>query len=238
MRPVFLGIMPYRIYSRLLADRVAGRTVLGAVALLGVGMASPAYSLTPELVGMMERCAPGVHPITLSAVVRQESSGNPYAIGVNGGAQLARQPRTREEAVATALKLKRQGIDFDSGLGQVNVRNVGWLGVSVADLFDPCVNLRSAAAVLTDCYGRATKAGIRGQAAIHAALSCYNTGTLTRGLANGYVAKVAAKAGALPERGTSAPASAPSTVAALRSDRGNADVFGAASGDAFGAELK
>lgn len=230
--------MPVRIYSCLSGDQIAKRAALVPAILLSFGAATPAHALTPELVGLMERCAPGVHPVTLSAVVRQESSGNPYAIGVNGAARLARQPRTREEAIATAQMLQRQGANFDSGLGQVNVRNVGWLGVSVADLFDPCVNLRSAATVLTDCYGRATKAGNRGQAAIHAALSCYNTGSLTRGLANGYVAKVAAKAGALPPPRVAPAPARDAGPPKPEPDRGNADVFGVASSDAFGAPVQ
>ena len=42
------------------------------------------------------------------AIVVVESSFNPFAIGVVGGA-LARQPRNKAEAVATALALKEQG---------------------------------------------------------------------------------------------------------------------------------
>lgn len=226
--------MPFSSYP----NKNANPRFCALVGAAGFGLAlagSPASALPQETIDLMGHCAPGVHPITLGAVVRQESAGNPYAIGVNGGARLQRQPRSREEAIATARRLQQQGINFDSGLGQVNVRNVGWLGVSVAELFDPCVNLRSAATVLSDCYSRATKAGRVGQAAVHAALSCYNTGSLTRGFANGYVAKVASKAGAMPApRATTAPNSEPQQAApeAQRTPASN-DVFGGGMADAF-----
>jgi len=52
-------------------------------------------------------------------VVRVESSGNPYAIGVVGG-RLARQPRNLSEAVVTAQMLEQQGYNFSLGIAQVN----------------------------------------------------------------------------------------------------------------------
>lgn len=60
------------------------------------------------LTAVIQRCAPQVHPRTLQAIVRVESGGNPYAIGVIGGA-LERQPRSLGEAVATAAELERLG---------------------------------------------------------------------------------------------------------------------------------
>lgn len=233
--------MPFSTYSA----KNANPQIRHCVAIAGLAAAlccgTPAAAQSADMMDLMGRCAPGIHPVTLSAVVRHESSGNPYAIGVNGGARLARQPRTKDEAVATARMLQRKGVNFDSGLGQVNVRNVGWLGVSISDLFDPCVNLRSAATVLSDCYARATKARLTGQAAVHAALSCYNTGSLTKGLSNGYVAKVAAKAGAIPS--WSAPKLPPGNVGepasqvAQAADAGR-DAFGSPQPDAFRVGMK
>jgi type IV secretion system protein VirB1 len=180
-----------------------------------------------------------VHVSTLSALVRQESGGNPFAIGINGGtARLTRQPRNRNEAIATAEWLRREGHNFDAGLGQINVKNMGWLGLSVAELFDPCANLRAAATVLGDCYQRASRARGGGQAALRAALSCYNTGNFSRGFANGYVAKVTGKAGlAAPPvvaGAASSTAETKTTGAPQRApDRGRGDVFGSARRDAF-----
>jgi type IV secretion system protein VirB1 len=141
------------------------------------------------------RCAPGVHVSTLSAIVWHESRYNPLAIGLNSKtARLPRQPRNRAEAVATAQWLIANGYNFDSGLGQVNIKNVGWLGMSLDDLFEPCANLKGAERVLTACYAKALRAGLTGQPALHGALSCYNAGNLTRGIRNGYVQSVASRA--------------------------------------------
>lgn len=138
-------------------------------------------------------CAPDVHVSTLSAIVMHESRGAVYAIGVNGGVRLPRQPQTLAEAVQTAEWLRAEGYDFDAGLGQINVRNLDWLGMSIPDLFNPCKNLRGAAQVLRECYSRAVNRFGTGQPALHAALSCYNTGDFQRGPANGYVQNVAAR---------------------------------------------
>lgn len=136
-------------------------------------------------------CAPAIHPDTLSAIIARESRGNIYAIGINGHHKLPRQPSTLKEAVAVAEELERNGHDFDVGLGQINVKNLGWLRMSLSDLFDPCKNLKAMQIVLTDCYQRAALRYGAGQTALQAALSCYNTGNFRHGFTNGYVQKVA-----------------------------------------------
>ena len=47
------------------------------------------------------KCAPTVHPQTLKSLIGNESTYNPYAIGVVDG-RLERQPKSLREAVATA----------------------------------------------------------------------------------------------------------------------------------------
>jgi type IV secretion system protein VirB1 len=211
-----------------------------------------------EFAFLAQECAPHVHVTTLAAVVRQESAGNPFAIGVNGGVRLPRQPRNKAEAVATAEWLKANGYDFDAGIGQINVRNLGWLGMSIEDLFDPCTNLKGAATVLSDCYRRAVPKYGEGQPALHAALSCYNTGNFSTGFTNGYVMKVAANA-AMPIPALTPIAQDPREPVKLRSsahplpvnsqtgtagardrkqpgdedDAGLGDAFSRAAGDAF-----
>jgi type IV secretion system protein VirB1 len=140
---------------------------------------------------LAKSCASHVDIRTLAAVVRQESAFDPYAIGVNGGDRLPRQPVTQAEAVATAGWLEVHGYDFDMGLGQINVRNVQPLGLDLPSLFDPCYNLSAASEILTDCYDRAVRQYTAGQPALLAALSCYNTGDFTAGVQNGYVQRVA-----------------------------------------------
>jgi type IV secretion system protein VirB1 len=205
-----------------------GRTRLRALTVLVAVLAAPAavHAEPLQFKELAAQCAPWIHPTTLSAVVLQESRANPLAIGVNGSYKLKRQPRDKAEAVATARWLADNGHNFDAGLGQINVRNMRWLGLGYADLFDPCANLRGAGLVLSDCYSRASRSYGAGQKALMAALSCYNTGDFGRGLRNGYVGKVASKVGvAVPElKGASsqppaAPAPPPSSEASGREDQ-------------------
>lgn len=140
-----------------------------------------------DLLALAADCAPLIHPQTLYRVVAVESSGKPWAINVNG-ARLERQPRSLAEAIATARALRRQGYDFDAGLGQINVRNWSWLKLDEASVFDPCTNLKATQAVLLDAWRRAPAADP--QAALRQTLSAYNTGSHRAGFVNGYVQKV------------------------------------------------
>jgi hypothetical protein len=150
------------------------------------------------LAGLLASCAPQVAPVTLQAIIDVESQRNPFAIGVNSGATLERQPRNRAEAIATARGLLRRGASFDAGLMQVNSANFARLGLTPENMFDPCTNIRAGAAVLTDNYTRARDAGVARPLA--AAISEYNTGSRTRGHSNGYVSRVhaAARIGGAP----------------------------------------
>jgi type IV secretion system protein VirB1 len=134
------------------------------------------------------QCAPGVAPETLLSVAHAESSLDPFAIGVNNGPPV-RQPRTAAEAAALARVLLSRGYNIDLGIGQINSRNLGWLGLSVEAAFDPCRNLAAAARVLRANYSAASRR-YAGAGALGAALSMYNTGHPGRGYRNGYVARV------------------------------------------------
>lgn len=148
-----------------------------------------------ELAALALACAPNIHPITLHALISHESRAHQYAIGVNRkGKHLRQQPRTLTEATAAAQGLIDQGIDFDAGLGQINVRNWAWLNLDTKTVFDPCRNLAAAQKVLAECYTRSLSRHKAPQQALRAALSCYNTGNFTRGFTNGYVGKILAKA--------------------------------------------
>jgi len=148
-----------------------------------------------ELTALALTCAPNIHPITLHALIRHESRVQQYAIGVNRkGRHLRQQPKTLAEATAAADRLIDQGIDFDAGLGQINVRNWARLNLDSKTVFDPCRNLAAAQTVLAECYARALPRQTDPQHALRAALSCYNTGNFKRGFTNGYVGKVLAQA--------------------------------------------
>lgn len=116
-------------------------------------------------------------------VVRAESSFNPYAIGVVG-ARLERQPRTLDEAVATAAHLEREGYNFSLGLAQVNRYNLAPQGLdSYEKAFSACQNLAAGSRILADCHVRA--GGHWGKA-----FSCYYSGNFVRGFRDGYVQKI------------------------------------------------
>lgn len=141
-------------------------------------------------------------------VVHVESGANPFAIGVVGG-QLVRQPKTLEEAVATAQMLKSKGYNYSLGAAQVNQVNFRKYGFDTHEkAFDLCANLAAGASILANCYARG--GGDWGKA-----FSCYYSGNFVSGFRSGYVQKIYDSIG----RGVTlaqAPAGAPS-VAAVQS---------------------
>ena len=151
---------------------------------------------------LAQRCVPDVSSHTLAAIVKTESGFNPYAIGVNKGAKLTRQPRSYQEAVSTAKSLLAKGANIDMGIAQINSANLRVVNMSVEQLFDPCMNLKASALILSRNYQGAKRIHGDGQKALQAALSAYNTGSYSRGFNNGYVRKVVANAGTNTERVT------------------------------------
>ena len=134
-------------------------------------------------------CAANVAPVTLEAVVRVESGGNPLAVTVNHLAGPQPRPATLAESVAIAQAYVARGDSVDLGLMQVNSRNLAALGTTMVQVLDPCANVRAGAAILTADYAEAVRSRGAGQGALQAALSAYNTGSFDRGFANGYVAR-------------------------------------------------
>lgn len=197
------------------------RLTAGAIPLI---FSLSTFGATPsveDLTGLLSDCAPGVDPGVMLPIVQHESGRSPYAIGLNSKThKLPRQPQTEAEAIATADWLLERGFSFDSGLGQVNSKNMPGLGLTTADLFVPCKNLKSASIVFADCYQRAERQGFAaGRKATDAALSCYNTGNFTAGITNGYVGKVMAAAATLdvPALQAESPVVAPVKLTAAQS---------------------
>lgn len=139
--------------------------------------AKPAASQRVLFSQLARQCGRNVHPDTLQAVARVESSFNPFVIGVVGG-RLAKQPRSFQEAVQTAERLHAQGRNFSMGLMQVNRHNLKGYGLDYRTVFDPCANVRTGAAILADCFKRA---GGSSQADLHKAFSCYYSGNFRTG---------------------------------------------------------
>lgn len=153
-----------------------------------------------DFVAVAQQCAPHVHFSTLSAVARQESSFNPFAIGVVGG-RLARQPTNKAEAVATARALIAGGWKFSAGLIQIFQANWKKYGIDVETVFDPCSNLRAGGDILSECYDRAlVKYKGNPKDALPASFSCYYSGNFTTGFREGYVQSLIANAAKPPQK--------------------------------------
>lgn len=141
-----------------------------------------------DLLSLIVLCAPAVDVSTMQALVQAESQGQPYAIGDNRTGQ-SHWPKSKTQAVSVARELQRQGHSLDVGLGQINTANFTWLGLDFDGAFDPCRNLQAAETVLVADYHRTDeKAGPKQR--LRQTLSRYNTGSPSKGLNNGYVARV------------------------------------------------
>jgi type IV secretion system protein VirB1 len=152
-----------------------------------------------DFLNLAQQCAPTVDPRTMAAIVQVESTYNPYAIGVVGG-RLVRQPKNKEEAIATATALEKQDWNFSVGMSQINRYNLSKFNMTYSDAFDPCANLRAGSKLLEDCYTRANTKFYQQEKSLQAAFSCYYSGNFTRGFRpdkpgqTSYVQKVLASA--------------------------------------------
>jgi len=146
------------------------------------------------IMGLAAQCAPGVAPETIAAIVQTESEGYELAINVNGLSRKVQQPTTLAQAISVSRAYVAKGYSVDLGLGQINSRNMKALGLTWDKVFDPCTNIAAAGAVLAGNY-HSVSAGLHPQRALRIALSMYNTGSRSRGFANGYVGKVVGNAG-------------------------------------------
>lgn len=142
-----------------------------------------------ELAALIAQCTSGVAPATLRAIVEVESAGDPYAIHVNAAGITPPRAKTYAEAVRVARALLAGGHSIDLGLMQINSANLGWLGLDVGQVLEPCTNLAAGAAILKSAYAAAVLQYGEGRQALRAALSAYNTGDFHTGLQNGYVAR-------------------------------------------------
>lgn len=221
------------------------KPALPAISLLvGALLAQGAQAeLSASVLALAKTCAPDVAPETLGYLVSHESMNNPFNLNVNEkGYVIKKAPTSKAEAMQLIEELEREGRNYDVGYGQINSGNFEWLGVTAESLLDGCNNLRASSKVLAVCYRRAVNEFGEGQQALRHALSCYNTGSLTKGFENGYVAKVVAQANnkipallgdaeltaGSPDE-THEAETAPQTTRPL----GTPDAFAAAPGDAF-----
>ena len=156
-----------------------------------------------RIITLIEGCAPGAAPSTMLAVATTESALHPYAISVNrptqiaraiglanSQIQLARQPRSRQEAIQWMRWLLGHGVTVSVGLLQVNTENAVLFHLRPEQLFEPCTNIAVGSALLAQAYAARTRIAPNDPDALLFALSVYNSGTYDLGFQNGYVAEV------------------------------------------------
>jgi type IV secretion system protein VirB1 len=135
-----------------------------------------------QLAATPDCTAPGMPPANVAAVARQESGFHPYAIR-DETTDRSHYPATREDAEALAARLTAQGHLL--GVGLMQLTPPANFGLSIAEAFDPCRNMKAGAELLAANYNLEWQALMR-------ALSRYNSGSPTR--AEAYAKRVAAQA--------------------------------------------
>jgi type IV secretion system protein VirB1 len=139
----------------------------------------------------------------LAAIIITESGGNPNAIQIDfpntllrrwglppGTLRLQRQPIDANEAGEWIAYLNSDRISVDVGLMQISTDEAVRRHIRPAALLDPCTNVRAGWSILEDNYKIEVDRFGPGQVALQHALSRYNTGDTTRGIDNGYLARV------------------------------------------------
>lgn len=199
---------------------------------------------------LIDACAPTVSPVLMQALVRTESGGRPFAIGMDHAHGAVRRPSTLAEAVSTAKALTAAGRKFSVGLAQIHVSNVALYGLTWEQAFDPCQNLATGQKILWNFYHRAAASGYSGVATLWAALRGYNSGGVGRAVSDDYANRIFAYMSSAPPQvqiGRNAapeagPAAEPASVQAARAstprrgatpDGESPDIFAKASAAGF-----
>jgi len=140
----------------------------------------------PVALAIALRCAPTEDPGMLVAIARQESGLETMTLRDDTSGQVLRGAGVIE----AARRLIAAGHSVDLGAWQINSRNLALLDLGIADAFEPCKSV-AAAARLIELFSR------------------YNTGSTSRGIANGYAAGVMAAIRAVKAARPAMPAMAP-----------------------------
>ena len=123
---------------------------------------------------VIQQCAVGVAPTTMTAIVRAESGLWPWSIDDDTTGKSYHLP-TENAAIAMARSLRAMGHNFDLGLAQVNISNVpaGW---TFRQAFSPCANVRVGSHILWSDYQHAAASWGPGLTALKHSLEAYNSG--------------------------------------------------------------
>lgn len=139
------------------------------------------------MIDMIMQCAPEVHHMTMSAIIKQESGGNPYALNDNTNKK-SYKPKTFNEALQIAKRLIATGASVDIGLAQINSKNLPGLRLSVEDVLDPCKNIMASQTILKEGWARSG-------GDLKRTLSAYNTGKTNSKIGAAYAERVLSKIG-------------------------------------------
>lgn len=141
--------------------------------------------MTP--IELIHICAPDLAPVTIAAIVQQESGGNRFLLHDNT-AKIVLRPKTFTEAAKLAHELIMSGHSVDIGLAQINSRNLPAMRLEIENVLDPCTNLRAAQSVMKVAWEQSGHD-------LRSALAAYNTGRTATPAGAHYSAQVFAKAG-------------------------------------------
>jgi type IV secretion system protein VirB1 len=123
----------------------------------------------PVALAIASHCAPVVDPQMLVGIAQQESGLETMTPHDNVSGKVLHG----SGVIDAARQLIAAGHSVDLGAWQINSRNLSLLGLGIADAFEPCKSA-AAAGRLIELFSR------------------YNTGSPSRGIANGYAPAVMA----------------------------------------------
>ncbi len=139
---------------------------------------------------LIMHCAPNIDIKLMESIIYVESKGNQYAINVNKGDHLTRQPYNYIEAIGWVNYLEKNNYNFDVGIAQINIKNIHKYGLRGIDALNPCVNLELANIILVNDYILVRKT-FKYNLVLNT-LSIYNSGNYITGYKNGYIKKILA----------------------------------------------
>lgn len=137
---------------------------------------------------LIHKCTPKSHWNIVEKIVKVESGGSLFDIGINKKGYRSQFPKTITEARSIISELLSKKINFDIGLMQINSqhfkKNRAFYkkGFKAINALDPCTNLKMGSYILSEAYRRY-------EGDIVSAISEYNTGDPKKGIENGYLDK-------------------------------------------------
>lgn len=112
-----------------------------------------------SFVDLAHNCAPSVATETLAGIISLESRFEPFNIRINSGPPLKQQPASKAEAIEVAAALAAGHQDIQLGLAGLGLDDLSRLNLTIAEAFDPCLNLKATATLLDSTYRRAIRTG-------------------------------------------------------------------------------